>query len=138
MPKASPLPRKYASLVDEAQANLRLLAQKAKAVVAHLETHQRVSPHVQTSLHEIEAMAYRTALDLAEIEVANGCDGCPSAPPMTAVQAHLLVLADTLERHAAAARQVALRRPHLDDGEAIQRDEMHIGPNATMIRLLEG
>lgn len=40
--------------------------------------------------------------------------------------------------HAAAARQVALRQPQLDDAEAVQRDEMYAGPNATMIRLLEG
>lgn len=115
MPKPSPLPRKYASLVEESQANLRLIAQKVKAISAHLEANQRVSPHVQTALREIEALSYRTALDLAEIEVADGCDGCPSAPPLTMVQAHLLVLADTLERHAVAARQAA-RAP--EDGDA--------------------
>jgi len=138
MPKPSPLPRKYAALVEESQANLRLIAQKVKAVLAHLEANQRVSPHVPTALREIEALSYRTALDLAEIEVANGCDGCPSAPPRTAVQAHLLVLADTLERHAAAARQAALRQPYVRDGEVPEVDDAQIGRNGTTIRLLEG
>lgn len=138
MPKPSPLPRKYAALVEESQANLRLIAQKVKAVLAHLEANQRVSPHVPTALREIEALSYRTALDLAEIEVANGCDDCPSAPPRTAVQAHLLVLADTLERHAAAARQAALRQPYVRDGEVPEVDDAQIGRNGTTIRLLEG
>lgn len=108
MPKPSPLPRKYASLVDEALSNLRLMAQKANGILAQLEASPRVSSHVQTALRELETLAYRTALDLAEIEVAGGCDGCPSAPPMTQVQAHLLVLADTLEQQAAAARLCAM------------------------------
>lgn len=115
MPKPSPLPRKYGSLIDDAQSSLRLIAQKAKAVLEHLETVPRVSAHMQTSLREIETLAYRTALDLAEVEVAGDCDGCPSAPPITQVQAHLLVLADTLERHAEAARQAA-QGPVVDSG----------------------
>ena len=134
MPKPSPLPRKYASLVEEAQGNLRLIAQKAKVVLEHVETSPRLSPHMQTALREIETMAYRTALDLAEIEVAGGCDGCPSAPPMTRVQAHLLVLADMLERHAAEARQYA-STPFADDAPVTLGNIGPEGQNRMAIRL---
>ncbi len=138
MPKPSPLPRKYASLVDEAQGNLRLIAQKARSVIVHVETNPRMAPHVQSSLREIETLAYRTALDLAEIEVAGGCDSCPSAPPLTTVQAHLLVLADTLEQHATAARQAALIQPNCAGKDTGQSDPIRLTRNESSIRRLGG
>lgn len=107
MTKANPLPRKYAAIVEQTQANLRLMAHKAGALLEQGRGDPQLPLHVQSALRDLETLAYRTALELWEIEVAGGCDGCPSAPPMTQVHAHLLVLADALERHAAAARHVA-------------------------------
>lgn len=107
MPKASPLPRKYTSYIEDAQSSLRLIAKKAKLVLDGLESEHRPIQRLQNALREIETEAYRAALDLAEIEIADTCDTCPVAPPTTKLQAHLIVLADVLEQQATLARECA-------------------------------
>ena len=107
MPKASPLPRKYTSYIEDVQASLRLIAKKAKLVLENLESEHRPIPRMQNALREIETEAYRAALDLADIEIAGTCDVCPVAPPTTKLQAHLLILADALEQQATLARECA-------------------------------
>jgi len=55
-------------------------------------------------LRDIEAEAYRLALELSTLEVTGSCDGCPSAPPTTEANVMLLVIAGELERQASIAR----------------------------------
>jgi hypothetical protein len=82
-------------------------AKKAKLVLESLESEHRPIQRLQNVLREIETEAYRAALDLADIEIADTCDVCPVAPPTTKLQAHLLVLADVLEQQASLARECA-------------------------------
>lgn len=107
MPIAQPLPRKYLSQLQEIQSELRILAHRARMVIEHLDTAQRSPVRLQTLLQEIETGAYRVALEISEIKVADHCGACPSAPPSTQAQIHLLVLADELDRQATLARQRA-------------------------------
>lgn len=110
MPVARPLPKKFLASLEDAQANLRLMAQRARLALEEVETQRRPMPQTQTVLREIEAVAYRLALDISRLEVAGTCDICPSAPATTTAQAHLLVLASELERQAELARQWANAR----------------------------
>jgi len=108
MPLARALPRKYMSSLEEAQEHLGLIAQRARVALSEVE-HGR-PPYQQTLviLRDIEASAYRVALELFQLEIASACDECPSAPPTTSAQIHLLVLAEEMERQAQLARQHAL------------------------------
>lgn len=104
MSTAKPLPRKYLSILLTTQEELQTLARRARAALDALEGDKRCSLLTRMVLRDVEAEAYRLALDLAGLEVSGTCDGCPSAPPATESQALLLVLANELERQAAAAR----------------------------------
>lgn len=107
MPLAQPLPRKYLSQLQEIQSELRILAHRARRVIEQLEAPQRSPSRVQSLLQEIETGAYRVALEISEIKVADHCGSCPCAPASTQAQIHLLVLADELDRQAMFARQRA-------------------------------
>lgn len=108
MPIARVLPKKYLGALLDMQEELRLVAMKCKQ--ATLEIEARLPPQHQSLralLQEIESTAYRLAYDLSQLRIAGTCDDCPSAPPTTMAQAHLLVLADELERQAELARRRA-------------------------------
>jgi len=107
MSNPNPIPRKYINYLESVQNDLQLMAKKARQTLADL----RFAPGSHTaSVHlllEIEASAYRLALELSDIRIADDCDGCPAAPPTTIAQSYLLVMADELERQAALARRQA-------------------------------
>jgi hypothetical protein len=107
MPQAQPLPRKYLSVLENAQQELRCMASRARAALEELIQQGNPPRFTEIILRELEISAYRTALDLADLEVAGGCDSCPAAPPMTQAQATLLVMASELERQAEIARMHA-------------------------------
>jgi hypothetical protein len=109
MPTARVLPKKFLGALLEMQEELRLVAMKCKQ--ATLEIEARLPPQhqsVRALLQEVESTAYRLAYELSQLRIAGTCDECPSAPPTTMAQAHLLVLADELERQAELARRRAL------------------------------
>ncbi len=124
MPQAQPLPRKYLSRLEQARDELRRMALQARAALEEIEAQRRPFQQARSSLRDIEALAYRLALNLSELEVAGACDGCPSAPPTTQAQAQLLVLADVLERQAALAREHALGRAEIT--LALSQQELHL------------
>ena len=68
-------------------------------------------------LRDIESISYRIALDLAMLEIAGTCDGCPSSPPTTQAEVVLLVTATELERLANQARMQVTRK-----GEEVTND----------------
>ncbi|MBP8109514.1 MAG: hypothetical protein KAZ26_21425 [Caldilineaceae bacterium] len=107
MASPNPIPRKYMNYLESVQDDLQRMAQKAKRALTDL----RFDPIGRTaSVHlllEIEATAYRLALELSDIRIADDCDGCPAAPPTTIAQSYLLVMADELERQAVLARHQA-------------------------------
>lgn len=107
MPAARPLPRKYLSYLEEVQEHLRLMAQKARLALTEIERGYGVQKQLPVLLRDIEAGAYRVALDLSEIQIASDCDECPAAPAATSAQIHLLVLAEELDRQAELARRHA-------------------------------
>lgn len=108
MPQASPLPRKYLACINEAQEFLRIIAAKSQRAQEEVSTSNRSATHLLALLREIEAMSYRIALELSNIEVAKDCNQCPSAPAVTSLQAYTLVLASELERHVKLLRSEAL------------------------------
>ncbi|MFN8495564.1 MAG: hypothetical protein U0350_48675 [Caldilineaceae bacterium] len=118
MSKAQPIPRKYKSYLDEAQDNLRCIAGKLQLVCEILQSDHPSVSNVCMTLIEMKALAYKTALELSEIEVATDC----LAPSTTWYETELCVLADALERLADDARQsVKLRR-----GTKRQRTDLEV------------
>jgi len=107
MPEPQRLPRKFLAQLRQAQDDLRLLAQQAKAICEQLRSPRCATDTLRTMLREMESNAYRIALELSELKVAEDCNGCPCAPPSITAQAHLLVLAEELERQASLARRRA-------------------------------
>lgn len=107
MPDAQRLPRKYLSIIQDAQEALQLLAQQSRQASEMLDKPQLLREAMLTTLREIESSAYRIALALTELRVTDDCTGCPNAPASTPAQIHLMVLADELERQANLARQMA-------------------------------
>ena len=94
MPAARSLPRKYLTVLEDMQEQLRLLAQKARLALTELESSRPPYRQLPVLLRDIEAGAYKAALELSEIKVADDCDECPSAPAITSAQIHLYVLAE--------------------------------------------
>jgi hypothetical protein len=107
MPAATPLPRKHKASLQESEDSLMYIAHRSMLALEELSASPKSLPKVELTLREIQAEAYRLALTLSRLSVAGGCDECPSAPPMTTLQAHVLVLADELERQADLIRQQA-------------------------------
>jgi len=104
MPNARPLPRKFLSQIEDSQSILKQIAAKSRIAIERIESDRQSVDQLGTLLLEIEAKSYQVALDLAEIDVAESCEECPAAPPMTKVKAHLIVLADQLSTHALEAK----------------------------------
>lgn len=109
MPAATPLPRKHKASLLESEESLLYIAQRSRLALAELSTSPKALPKVESTLREIEAEAYRLALTLSRLSVAGNCDECPSAPAVTSLQAHVLVLANELERQADLIRQHAAK-----------------------------
>ena len=107
MPMARALPKKYLTILDESQEQLRLLAQRAQLALTEVETGRPPYRQLPVLLRDIETSAYKVAFELSQIKVANDCDQCPDAPAITSAQIHLYVLADELDRQAAIAREKA-------------------------------
>lgn len=107
MPIARAMPRKYLTVLDEAQEQLRLLGQRAQLALQEVETGRSPYRQLPVLLRDIETSAYKVAFELSQIEVAGDCDECPAAPAMTSAQIHLYVLADELDRQAMLAREKA-------------------------------
>lgn len=120
MPSARVLPKKFLGSLVDVQDELRLIALKCKQATFEIEA-RMPSQHqsLRSLLQEVESTAYRLAFELSQLRVAGACDECPSAPPTTVVQAHLLVLADELERQAELARRRALNP--VSDGHDTER-----------------
>ena len=118
MPKASPLPRKFMSQLEDAQGDLRRIASQSRNLVEDIETSKTSVVIAKSILREIEATAYRIALDLSQVEVATSCDTCPAAPAKTKYQAHLFALATTLQQQANLARRCAEENDGFDDSIA--------------------
>ena len=110
MPQPHPLPKKYLNILDGAQDELRCIAQRARTALEEVEADEQPFELARVILRDIEAIAYRIALDLSELEIAGNCDGCPSAPPSTQAEAILWVTAAELERLAVHARAHAMRK----------------------------
>jgi len=123
MPYAQKLPRKYLSLTQEAQEDLRTIGQKARRILERLEEPRVDAEAINSALREIESNAYRIALSLTELRFTDDCTGCPCAPSSTTAHVHLLVLAGELERQAMLARQMANpgtgRETELDDSVSV-------------------
>lgn len=120
MTPPNPMPRKYRMLLDNTVNELQLIARKARSTLQDLETRKTPSLEARHILREMEAMAYKLALELSEIQTTEGCDGCPAAPPSVQARAHLIAMADELERQAALARAQALGAIHLPLLESLQ------------------
>jgi len=110
MPQAQPLPKKYISIINGAQSDLRCMAQRARTALGEVEADEEPFELTRVILRDIESICYRLALDLATLEISGTCDGCPCSPPTTQAEAVLLVTAAELERLAAQARGQAERR----------------------------
>ncbi len=113
----TPLPQKFLTTLEEACDAMRLIGQQAKQVRVELERKQRASAEVFIYMRDIEALAYRTAFEIAELQVAGTCDGCPSAPPKTESQAVLITLASELDQRAEYLRRI------VNQGHAWAMDE---------------
>ena len=98
------LPRKYLSVLVTTREELQVLARRARTALEEVEAEDEPYQLARIILRDIEAEAYRLALELSTVEVTGSCDGCPSAPASTEAQALLLVLASELERQASIAR----------------------------------
>lgn len=110
MPQAQPLPKKYISILNGAQSDLRCMAQRARTALGEVEADEEPFELTRVILRDIESICYRLALDLATLDISGTCDGCPCSPPTTQAEAVLLVTAAELERLAAQARGQAERR----------------------------
>ena len=112
MPSAKPVPRKWFSRIDEATSGLRLIAIWSRRAQNELASAPPALASALSLLREIETSAYKLALELSEIEIATHCDECPAAPAITSLQAHMLILAEELERQASIARQQIATKDH--------------------------
>lgn len=115
MPKASPIPRKFMSQLEDAQGDLRKIACQSRNLLDDIESTRIPVPLARSVLREIEATAYRIALDLSEVDIATSCDTCPDAPAKTKYQAHLFALSCTLQRQANLARRCAEESDNFDE-----------------------
>lgn len=110
MSQPYPLPKKYLTILAAAKEELQILARRARTALEEVEAEEEPYQLARIILRDIEAEAYRLALELSTLEVTGSCDGCPSAPPSTEANVTLLVIAGELERQASIARSQALGR----------------------------
>lgn len=114
MPKPSPIPKKFMSQLEDAQGDLRKIANQSRNLLKEMESSKIPMQSARSILRDIEATAYRIALDLSEVDIASGCDTCPAAPARTKYQAHLFALSCTLQQQANLARRCAEGTDELD------------------------
>lgn len=117
MSQPASLPRKYTNVLTTTREELQVLARRARTALEEVEAEEEPYQLARMILRDIEAEAYRLALELSTLEVTGSCDGCPSAPPSTEANVTLLVIAGELERQASIARSQALGRGR--EGSAI-------------------
>ena len=108
MSQPYPLPKKYLTILAAAKEELQVLARRARTALEEVEAEEEPYQLARMILRDIEAEAYRLALELSSLEVTGSCDGCPSAPASTEANVTLLVIAGELERQASIARRQAL------------------------------
>ncbi|MBI3960615.1 MAG: hypothetical protein HY328_17535 [Chloroflexi bacterium] len=107
MPSAQKLPRKYLTALDDAVSDLKLMGQRLGRLVEELERERLPADRLLASLHNLQAQSYAAALHLNEMEVAGGCDICPSAPAQTTAQIQLAIIGQELQRLAQTAQMSA-------------------------------
>jgi hypothetical protein len=112
MSVAVSLPRKYLSILVTTREELQVLARRARTALEEVESEDEPYQLARIILRDIEAEAYRLALELSTLEVTGSCDGCPSAPPTTEANVMLLVIAGELERQANIARSHVIGRSY--------------------------
>ena len=112
MPVPVSLPRKYLSVLVTTREELQVLARRARTALEEVESEDEPYQLARIILRDIEAEAYRLALELSTLEVTGSCDGCPSAPPTTEANVMLLVIAGELERQANIARSHVVGRSY--------------------------
>ena len=104
---SQPLPRKFLSQLRQAQEELQTLARRARTTLEQLQSARRPPDEIEANLRDMESSAYRIALELTDLKLADDCRNCPSAPASTPARLHLLVLANELEQQAQLARMHA-------------------------------
>ena len=112
MSQPYPLPKKYLMVLASAKEELQVLARRARTSLEEVEAEDEPYQLARIILRDIEAEAYRLALELSSLEVTGSCDGCPSAPPSTEANVMLLVIAGELERQASTARSHVIGRSY--------------------------
>jgi hypothetical protein len=96
---AQPLPKKHLAAIRDVQSELKCLAQRLASLLEGLESAPRpVTEALKGALQELQSGCYAVTLRLSEIEVADGCDHCPCAPPRTVAEIHLALLSQKLRR----------------------------------------
>ncbi len=123
------LPRKYLSVLVTTREELQVLARRARTALEEVEAEDEPYQLARIILRDIEAEAYRLALELSTLEVTGSCDGCPSAPPTTEANVMLLVIAGELERQANIARSHALGKGRERSAISFQLSENKQSPN---------
>lgn len=123
------LPRKYLSVLVTTREELQVLARRARTALEEVEAEDEPYQLARIILRDIEAEAYRLALELSTLEVTGSCDGCPSAPPTTEANVMLLVIAGELERQANIARSHALGKGRERSAISFQLSENKQPPN---------
>ena len=109
MTHPSRIPRKYLSVLSDSQSTLKGIAIRAHNMANELQRKGDAwTGTVITQLRDIEAEAYRVALDLTDIEVASGCHNCPAAPIVTESDLRLGLLSERLQQLVDFARSAAL------------------------------
>jgi hypothetical protein len=107
VPSAQKLPRKYLTAIEDAVSDLKLMGQRLGRLVEELERERLPSDRLLASLRSLQAQSYAAALHLNEMEVAGGCDICPSAPAQTTAQIQLAIIGQELQRLAQTAQMSA-------------------------------
>lgn len=95
------------NILATTREELQVLARRARSALEEVEAEEEPYQLARIILRDIEAEAYRLALELSMLEVTGSCDGCPSAPATTEANVTLLVIASELERQASIARSHA-------------------------------
>lgn len=100
MSQPSRLPKKYLATLKDAVEVLKLIAVKSRNNINRIKDNQKEfdTRAAVGLLSDIEAEAYRIALDLSELEVAGSCEQCPSAPVVTEADVRLELLTDQLRQ----------------------------------------
>lgn len=113
MPPARPAPRKYVSTVRQSLEDLDEIVDKAKTIRSQLANTPPKIVDVRAALHEIEIVAYRIALELSKMKIADSCADCPAAPAVTESDVRLVMVTERLKQLADFARSTTGVEPPL-------------------------